>query len=70
VPPAQGDKRAVKVQRGGGEGAVEAWAAQRGLRCLTLDVAAANARARALHARLGHRTEEIRLTKGLSPSSA
>ena len=51
-------------------GAAQAWAAKRGLRCLTLDGGAAKARARELYARLGDRTEAIRLAKVLSPSSA
>jgi len=45
--------------------AAEAWAAGRGLRCLTLETGAANQAARSFYAALGYLIEDVRLTKDL-----
>ncbi|MGA8247126.1 MAG: GNAT family N-acetyltransferase [Nocardioides sp.] len=45
--------------------AAEAWARERGFRCLTLTTGAANARARAFYAARGFRDEDVKLTKVL-----
>ena len=44
----------------------EAWARARGFRVLTLDVFAANARARAFYARLGYLEQTLKLAKPLT----
>jgi ribosomal protein S18 acetylase RimI-like enzyme len=43
--------------------AAEAWGADRGLRCLTLETGAANQSARSFYAALGYCEEDVRLTK-------
>jgi ribosomal protein S18 acetylase RimI-like enzyme len=43
--------------------AAEAWAADHGLRCLTLETGAANQTARSFYAALGYLEEDVRLTK-------
>lgn len=48
--------------------AAEDWAARRGLAFLTLETGAANQPARSLHASLGYREEDVRLTKPLVAS--
>lgn len=45
--------------------AAEAWAAERGHRCVTLETGAANTSARAFYASLGYLEEDVRLTRPL-----
>ncbi|NUW43458.1 GNAT family N-acetyltransferase [Nonomuraea rhodomycinica] len=48
-------------------GAAESWARDRGLRHITLETGAANARARSFYRALGYAEEEVRLSKPVQP---